>query len=165
MSMENNKLDKSTRTSAPPGDAKEPARTVLVVEDDPALRTVLTRIVTAGGYQPEAVGNGEEALVALMTKPFDVILSDIQMPRMNGVDLLSAIPFSRHGRSGDPDDRHAHRGYRHRRHLARCTPVPGEAHVSRRAVEGAGESLSTAQPGESETRRAQAPWNGRPGGR
>jgi len=65
-------------------------RSVLVVDDESALRMLTQQILIQGGYKAEAVSNAEEALALLEKKPFDVMVSDIIMPGMNGFDLADA---------------------------------------------------------------------------
>ncbi len=64
---------------------------VLVVDDDPAIRDSLRRILTAQQYEVDTAGTAEEALMALPEKPFDVVLTDLQMPGMDGLTLLDEI--------------------------------------------------------------------------
>jgi EAL domain-containing protein (putative c-di-GMP-specific phosphodiesterase class I) len=64
---------------------------ILVVDDDEALLRCHSRILTAGGYQVDTALDGEAALRAARETSFDVILSDIDMPRMNGLAFLSGV--------------------------------------------------------------------------
>jgi EAL domain-containing protein (putative c-di-GMP-specific phosphodiesterase class I)/ActR/RegA family two-component response regulator len=64
---------------------------ILVVDDDPAVSRVVQRMLTAKGYEVVAVNNGQEAIDAIWKRRFDLVLSDIQMPGMSGVDLLSVV--------------------------------------------------------------------------
>ena len=61
---------------------------VLVVDDEPGIRQVTARFLNRSGIQVRAVGDGAEALRALRTQTFDVILCDVRMPGMNGRDFL-----------------------------------------------------------------------------
>ena len=65
--------------------------TVLVVDDDPAIGRLLSRVLQGAGYQVTCVAGGSAAVESIMRTPFDVVLSDIQMPAMSGVELLSVI--------------------------------------------------------------------------
>ncbi len=65
-------------------------QTILVVEDDDALRDVLGETLEMGGYEVARAGNGEEALAVLGKIRPALILSDVQMPRMDGLELLDA---------------------------------------------------------------------------
>jgi EAL domain-containing protein (putative c-di-GMP-specific phosphodiesterase class I) len=67
------------------------ARRVLVVDDDDALLRVHARALSRRGYQVEMACDGEAAVRALNKMSFDVILSDIDMPGMNGLALLERV--------------------------------------------------------------------------
>ena len=73
---------------------------ILVVDDDDPMRMVLMLTLRALGYQNLAeAADGEAALAALRDRDFDLLVSDIQMPGMDGFALLTAIksdPFLRH---------------------------------------------------------------------
>ncbi|WP_433824715.1 hybrid sensor histidine kinase/response regulator [Actinoplanes sp. CA-015351] len=66
-------------------------RTVLVVEDEPALAHVVTRILAAGGYRVVAANNGPEALDAFDKQKCDVLLTDVIMPEMSGPRLVELL--------------------------------------------------------------------------
>ena len=61
---------------------------VLIVDDEDGFRSVLVRRLQARGIQAFGVGRGEEALEFLQTRNIDVVLLDIKMPGMSGVDVL-----------------------------------------------------------------------------
>ena len=61
---------------------------VLVVDDEESMRHLLTVILTDRGYDVRAVSNGEDALRELAARDYDLVLSDVRMPRMDGVALL-----------------------------------------------------------------------------
>jgi len=61
---------------------------VLVVDDEPGIRQATARFLNRSGIQVRAVSDGAEALRALRTQSFDVILCDVRMPGMNGRDFL-----------------------------------------------------------------------------
>jgi len=61
---------------------------ILVADDEPALLSSIEDILTDSGYQVLTARDGLEALQVLETQPIDVILSDISMPRMDGLELL-----------------------------------------------------------------------------
>ncbi|WP_394842343.1 diguanylate cyclase [Pendulispora brunnea] len=71
--------------------------TVLVVDDQSAVRDALCEMVEALGYHCLAACNGEEAWRILQTEHVDVVLSDWQMPRMNGVELCQRIRNAENG--------------------------------------------------------------------
>ena len=64
---------------------------VLIVEDDPATRTGLAELVQAWGFQTDEAPDGEEALKKVTTFRPAIIVSDLVMPRMGGLDLLRSL--------------------------------------------------------------------------
>ncbi|WP_437746367.1 sigma-54 dependent transcriptional regulator [Sorangium sp. So ce302] len=66
-------------------------RRVLVVDDEENLRLVVRTFLKRDGYEVEAVSSGEEALAMVETFGPDVILTDVRMPRMGGLDLLATL--------------------------------------------------------------------------
>ncbi len=64
--------------------------TVLVVDDEPELCRALCKLLTRNGYRVLTAGNGEEGLDTLRKECVDLVLTDLQMPRMGGMDLLKA---------------------------------------------------------------------------
>ena len=66
-------------------------RTVLVVDDDRQLCELLTEFLTEAGYAVQCADNGETAWAELQRSSPDVVLSDIKMPRLSGIDLASRL--------------------------------------------------------------------------
>ena len=64
---------------------------VLLVDDEPQLTRALARHLVAAGYEVETANDGTEAVARLRERFFDVVISDISMPGMSGLDLLRAI--------------------------------------------------------------------------
>jgi len=64
---------------------------ILLVDDEPEICAMLTDALGANGYRCTAVHGGKSALALLYRQPFDVIVSDIAMPDMNGLDLLDKV--------------------------------------------------------------------------
>lgn len=66
-----------------------PNRRILVVEDDRGLRLVLSALLTDAGHHVESAGDGPEALAILHDRRFDVVLLDVGLPSMSGLDVLA----------------------------------------------------------------------------
>jgi two-component system, NtrC family, response regulator AtoC len=64
---------------------------VLVVDDDLAVRKVLASLIEQDGLAARHVASGAEALAALEEQPFDVVITDLRMPGMDGMALLAEI--------------------------------------------------------------------------
>ena len=64
---------------------------VLVVDDEPLILNLVKEILSQEGYQVETAGNGKEALQALQAHPFDVVLTDMMMPDMTGMELVQYL--------------------------------------------------------------------------
>jgi CheY-like chemotaxis protein len=64
---------------------------VLLAEDDPSLRFLVTRVLEKRGHSVVATGNGHEALAALDGGRFDVLLTDVEMPGLDGRALVKAV--------------------------------------------------------------------------
>jgi PAS domain S-box-containing protein len=75
---------------------------VLVVDDEPDGRALIARILEGRGAIPTAVGGAAEALEQLRDKRFDVLLSDIGMPGMDGYELMRKARNLDQSRSGSP---------------------------------------------------------------
>lgn len=68
-----------------------PKARILIVEDDAELREALVTTLEVSRYRVTEAGSGEEALEKLAAAGFDLVVSDVQMPGMSGVDLLGEI--------------------------------------------------------------------------
>jgi CheY-like chemotaxis protein len=64
---------------------------VLVAEDDRAVREFVSRALLKSGYDVTAVADGVQALEALQTSVFDMLLADIAMPEMDGITLALKV--------------------------------------------------------------------------
>jgi two-component system response regulator AtoC len=71
-------------------------RRVLVVDDEENIRLVLRTLLPQHGYEVEVAEEGESALGALDAFDPDVILADVRMPKMGGLDLLAALREKKH---------------------------------------------------------------------
>jgi DNA-binding NtrC family response regulator len=67
------------------------AQRILVVDDEQIIRESLSFILKKEGYNVEEAANGKDALMKHEANPFDIIITDIEMPEMKGVDLLKQI--------------------------------------------------------------------------
>ena len=72
---------------------------ILVAEDNPTNQRIIHKILERGGHQALIVGNGEEAMNALEEHQFDLAIVDMQMPIINGIDL---IKIHKAANIGDP---------------------------------------------------------------
>ncbi len=66
-------------------------RKVLVVDDEDALRTVLSGELTSEGYDVGTAADGDDAISTLQKQTFDLVLLDIKMPRMHGFEVLKFV--------------------------------------------------------------------------
>lgn len=64
---------------------------ILVVDDDRTTRHVLQKVLSAAGFNASVAKDGVEALALLARRRFDLMLLDVWMPRMNGIDLMSRL--------------------------------------------------------------------------
>ena len=64
---------------------------VLVVDDQEEMRDLLAEMLASEGYEPRAVVGGEEALQELEHAPYDLLLTDLNMPHMDGLALLRRV--------------------------------------------------------------------------
>lgn len=88
----------AVRTSAAPSTPSvfsegidERRKSLLVVEDSITSRTLLKSILESAGYEVRTAVDGIDAITMLKTGEFDLVVSDIEMPRMNGFDLTARI--------------------------------------------------------------------------
>ena len=68
-----------------------PASSLLVVDDNSMNRIMLSRYITKLGYQATLAENGRQALEKLQGEPFDLVLLDVQMPEMDGYQVLEHL--------------------------------------------------------------------------
>lgn len=70
---------------------KEAAKAILVAEDSITFRMLLQTILESAGYRVETAVDGAEAWTALRSGAFDALVSDVEMPRMNGFELAARV--------------------------------------------------------------------------
>ena len=66
---------------------EKPARTALIVDDEPALLELLDTVLLDEGFVTTCFGLGRPALEALAKRPFDVLVLDVNLPDMNGMRI------------------------------------------------------------------------------
>lgn len=64
---------------------------ILIVDDEEMMRTLLNRILSREGYKIRSAEDGVVALEVLKAEKFDIIISDMKMPRMDGFELLKIV--------------------------------------------------------------------------
>jgi len=64
---------------------------VLIVDDEEQMRDLLTKVLDKNGYQVSAAGDGEQALAILEKEPVDLVVTDVRMPGVSGLEALKAI--------------------------------------------------------------------------
>jgi two-component system sensor histidine kinase RpfC len=67
---------------------------ILVAEDNPVNQQVIAKILTRAGHNPVVVGNGDQALDMLEEKRFDLVLMDVSMPGMSGLEATKLYRFA-----------------------------------------------------------------------
>lgn len=75
--------------SAPATAPSTPPARLLIADDDDELRAILRKVLTREGYEVHTVGDGDAAMRLLDAGAFDFLVSDIQMPGMDGLAVLA----------------------------------------------------------------------------
>lgn len=81
-----------TYDSTMPGESVQPSgkrMKILIVEDHTPTRMAMSRLIRQAGAEVTTARDGEEGLGYLLTQRFDVLLTDLRMPRMDGFELLA----------------------------------------------------------------------------
>lgn len=66
-------------------------RKVLIVDDEPHVGLVMKQFLFRSGYKVETALNGEQALAAIREDSPDIVVTDVQMPKMGGIELCETI--------------------------------------------------------------------------
>lgn len=66
-------------------------RTILIVEDEPAIVTLIQYNVERAGYKTDVVYNGEDAVKKVETNKYDLIILDVMLPKMDGMEVCQTI--------------------------------------------------------------------------
>lgn len=81
--------------NAPVGREPNSPQRILVVEDDAAIRRINTEILKGSGYQVEAAEDGAAAWDALQLNDYDLVVTDNDMPKVTGVELIQKLRTAR----------------------------------------------------------------------
>ena len=82
--------DEKTKPDSNEPDGTEDAQ-ILVVDDDKAIRESIQEAIRYEGYACRVAGSGEEALELLQEAPADLVVADVKMPGLSGLDVLQKI--------------------------------------------------------------------------
>lgn len=82
--------------NAPDSGPAEGAR-ILVVDDERVIREILSEFLTLEGFSVHTVEDGEKALTELRLRPYDLLITDLKMPKLSGLQLLERIEQERLG--------------------------------------------------------------------
>ncbi len=64
---------------------------ILVIDDDPAVRAAVARVLVAAGHQVNQAADGRLALEALRHEPVDLVITDLLMPEIDGIEMIVAV--------------------------------------------------------------------------
>jgi YesN/AraC family two-component response regulator len=64
---------------------------VLIIDDEPDVRDAIKRVLDRAGYTVRVIGDAAEAMIELRTHPADIVVTDIIMPKVNGVEAIDLI--------------------------------------------------------------------------
>lgn len=67
------------------------SRKILLVDDDPGVRGAMAEFLKRAGYSVDVAGDGAAGLLRIEQAPFDLVVSDMKMPNLSGLDLLKAV--------------------------------------------------------------------------
>jgi CheY-like chemotaxis protein len=87
------------RSLLPPPPVAAPQSTILIVDDDPSVRSLLRYILIHRKFVVATAASGREALAVLAARPFDLVITDYNMPGMTGLHLARQV---RQGRGKPP---------------------------------------------------------------
>lgn len=70
---------------------KIPPKQILVVDDEPAVAETIRMVLTISGHKVEIAGSAEEALARFEVGKYDLVVTDLSLPKMDGLDFARAI--------------------------------------------------------------------------
>lgn len=82
-------MDMDADTQQP--SATNASRKILIVEDEHFITELYVRALTKAGYQVDALSDGAEALKAAQTNQYDIILLDLMIPNLTGIEILRIL--------------------------------------------------------------------------
>ncbi len=65
------------------------AQRILVVDDEASIRDLCARVLSRNGFEVTLASTGEDAVTRLQAAPYDLVISDIRMPGISGIDVLT----------------------------------------------------------------------------
>lgn len=80
---------------AQPQDQVNPPHRILVVDDDDDIRDICGRVLMAYGYEADAVADGGAAWTALRSRSYDLLITDHNMPKVTGIELVRILRSQR----------------------------------------------------------------------
>lgn len=95
----NTLLDAGRLTAPRPTETTEPKKRILVVDDSITVREVERKLLEKQGYQVDVAIDGMEGWNAVRNQTYDLVITDIDMPRMNGIELIQQVKASPNLRS------------------------------------------------------------------
>jgi DNA-binding response OmpR family regulator len=82
-------------TEAPQRSRPRPCHRILLADDEPSLLQFMTVVLARSGYHVDAVKDGAIAWAALQARPYDLLITDHQMPKVTGVELVKTLRSAR----------------------------------------------------------------------
>ena len=70
------------------------SKQILVVDDSPSMREVIKMTLADKGFSVQLAADGKDALAVIENNTFDLIISDLNMPNMNGIEMTKAVRAS-----------------------------------------------------------------------
>ncbi|MDD5475601.1 MAG: response regulator, partial [Syntrophales bacterium] len=67
------------------------SKTILIVDDEPSMRAALSESLQSCGYDVETADDGQDALDKFRKNTFEVVITDMRMPRLGGMEVLAGI--------------------------------------------------------------------------
>jgi two-component system OmpR family response regulator len=94
--MKDKKTSQDEETASPQAQGRiKPPRRILVVDDDVYVRQMSADVLTLSGYQVDVAEDGEAGWEALNTSPYDLLITDNNMPKVSGLELVQKVRSAR----------------------------------------------------------------------